>query len=217
MPYVLSVIMAFSIMMPAFAGLYRYQYLQPDDRLFVLILWLGVLNELASLASVYTTGTNAVTFNCYILAENLLLVLMFYHWDIRASRSKAFITGSTLLIVWLLDNVYNGNIQNFYGVFGLYCSLVMMYYCIRHISRCIVFDNNSLLLNGRCLICIGLLVYFSIKIISDTFFITQLGISSQLEAQIISIVSIMNVIANLIYLYAILCLKQKAGFTLEYL
>jgi hypothetical protein len=182
-----------------------------------MILCLGVLNELASLASVYTTGTNAVTFNFYILAESILLVLMFYRWDIRASRSKALITGSTLVIVWLIDNVGNGNIQNFYGVFGLYCSLVMMYYSIRYISRCIAFDNGNLLHNGRCIICIGLLLYFSIKIITDTFFIMDLGLSRELEAEILLIVSVMNVVANIVYFYAILCLKQKTEFTLEYL
>jgi hypothetical protein len=181
------------------------------------MLCVGVLNELTSLATVYTAGTNAVTFNFYILAESILLVLMFYRWDIRARRSKAIITGSTLVLVWLTDNVYNANIQNFYGAFGLYCSLVMMYYSIRYISRCIAFDNGNLLHNGRCMIGISLLLYFSIKIITDTFFIMDLGISMKLEADILLIVSIINVITNIIYFYAILCLKQKTEFTLEYL
>lgn len=217
MPYVLSVIMAFSIVLPAFTGLYRYRYLQPDDRLFVMILCLGVLNETASLTAVYVAGTNAVTFNCYILAESILLLVMFYRWGIRESSRKAIFAGSTLVVVWLIDNVYNNNIQNFYGAFGLYSSLVMMYYSIRYISRCIVFDNGNLLRNGRCMACIGLLLYFSIKIITDTFFIIDLGISRELEGQILFNISIMNVVANIIYFYAFLCLKQKAEFTLEYL
>jgi len=217
MSYVLSVIMAFSILLPAFTGLYRYKYLQPDDRLFVMILCLGCLNELVSLATVYSTGTNAVTFNFYILAESILLVVMFYRWSIRLNRRKTIFEGSTLLVVWIIDNVYNGNIQNFYGAFGLYCSLVIMYYAIRYISRCIAFDNGNLLHNGRCMIGISLLLYFSIKIITDTFFIMDIGISMELEADILFIVSIINVVTNILYFYAILCLKRKTAFTLEYL
>lgn len=214
MPYVLSVIMALSILLPALTGVSRFKVLQLDDKLFIGIIWLGSINELLSLMMIRVEGTNAVTFNLYVLLECLLLTLLFFRWHGRRGALRTGVIFASLVLVWLTDNVYNNNISNFYGFFSVYYSLIMMYYSIRHISYVVAFEAEDLLRNGRFIAATTLLVYFSIKAFTDTFFIMDLGISTALAQKILFVSLAINTVCNLLYVYAIICMRGKTEYTL---
>jgi hypothetical protein len=212
----ISVAMAMTITLPALAGLFRYSQLHRYDRLFVLVTWLGCINELLSVSLILLRGTNATSFNYYVLAESFLYLLLFRKWNIIESKTVFTFLLSSVLATWLTDNLYLQNLGNFYGIFNVYVALIIMFFSVKCIARQVTCTNRDILTDARFLVATGLLLNCCVNAITGSFFIIDLHISAELSRRILFIPSLVNVVSNLLYLSAIICFNRNRKFTLEY-
>jgi len=92
-----------------------------------------------------------------------------------------------------------------------------MYYAIRQVTSALAFESGNIFYNGRCIASTAFLLYYSIKAITDSFYVFDLSISTDLELKLLVVSAVSNAFCNILYVYAIVCLKQKEKFTLAYL
>src|SRR5690242_5473292 len=100
-----SIICSHSILIPAVLALFRMKKVLKDFYPFIILLWLGLLNETISLAFLYTRQGNAINSNIFTLVEFLLILYQFYRWDLL--RPLDYLIFAVMLTgVWITDNFW---------------------------------------------------------------------------------------------------------------
>jgi hypothetical protein len=212
----ISVAMAMSIVLPAFTGLLRFANLPSAFGLFVVIIWLGFTNELVSLAFIFCRGSNAISYNYYILIECVLLILLFFKWDLIHRKADLWMLVASAACVWFWDNAFLQEMDNGYGLFNVYAAVLVLFFATGCITSQVNYNNGHILADGKFLVGTGLLLHYGTKAITDTFFIMDMHMSNTLAQEILLISSVANLLSNLFYLFAIICLNRNQKFTLEY-
>lgn len=208
--------MAFTIAFPALAGVLRFRRLHVNDRFLVFIIWLGLTNELVSLAFILLQGSNATSYNFYILIESVCFMILFSKWGLIRNRMLFAFLIIAIVALWLFDNVIASNIKTFYGSFNVCFALLVTFFSLNCIAKRIAYYTGNIFTDGRFLAGVGLLSYHGIKAITDSFFIVDMHLSQQLARDILYISSTVNIISNFLFTAAILCFNRNQKFTLEY-
>jgi len=80
----------------------------------------------------------------------------------------------------------------------------------------LLFTERDLLKNPTFLICIGIIIFFTYQIIEEMFWLYGLKESAIFRQNIQSILMIINLLSNLIYALAILWMRKRQAFTLQF-
>ncbi|SJZ67888.1 hypothetical protein [Sediminibacterium ginsengisoli] len=218
MPHIWVVILSFSILPAAVICAARYNTMLRTYYPFAYLTWLSLVNEVISVFSTAYSGSNAVNNNLYILAEWLLVVWLMHNWFMKRKRKIFYIiTGALLALVWLADTFFIGSIHRFNSIFRICYSLAIAFMAIDQFNALIVMGRHRLATNARFLICCGLIFYFVYKAILEVLFMLDLSDSAHFQRIIFQAMAYINVICNLIYTIASLCIPTKQRFTLPYL
>ncbi|MFL5772525.1 MAG: hypothetical protein ACJ75F_05165, partial [Flavisolibacter sp.] len=80
----------------------------------------------------------------------------------------------------------------------------------------LLMQEKEILRSPVFLICIGLLIFYTFNVIIEVFYIYGLKLSDYVTGRIYDILSCVNLLCNLIYAVAILCLRKKQAYTLQF-
>ena len=213
--YLVNILLAYSILLPAIAGIIRYKSVLKDFRPFFWLLWLGVINETISVLSIYTIRSNSVNSNIYVFLEFCFILLLYYRW--RESRPRNFIVLGVLgLLVWLSDNVLMHHITENNSLFRMFYSFVIVFMSIDTVNRILVFDTSPVYKNPMFLIAFAFIFYYAFKGYLESFNVLHIGLSRELLNSLWKILYFVNVVANLLFTAAILCMPKKQKFIMPY-
>jgi len=213
--YVVNVLLAYSIMLPAIAGIIRYKAVLKVFRPFFWLLWLGVINETLSLFSIYSIRTNTINSNIYVFLEFCLLLLLFYRWS--ESRPRKYIVLALVgLIVWVADNWIINHLSQNNSLFRVFYSFVVIFLSIDAMNRIIVFDTSPVYKNAMFILAVTFIFYYGFKAYVEAFNVAHIGLSRALLIGLWKILYFANVVANLLYTAAILCMPKKQKFIMLY-
>lgn len=213
--YLVNVLLTYSILLPAIAAAIRYKAVLKDFRPFFWLLWLGLLNETISLFRIYTTGSNTVNSNIYIFLEYCLILLLYYRWS--QNRSKKFILLAGLgLLVWLSDNIFINQITQNNSLFRMFYSFVIVFMSIDVINRIIVFDTSPVYKNAMFLIALVFVFYYGFKAYIEAFNVLHIGVGTKILITLWKILYFVNVVANVLFTAAVLCMPKKQKFIMFY-
>lgn len=203
--------MVYSILLPSVAAIIRYKSVLKDFRPFFWLLWIGLFNETISLISVYTIRSNMVNSNIYVLLEYGLILFLFYRWS--ESRPGRFIVlGGAGLMVWLLDNVVMHRLTGNNSLFREFYSFVIVFLSTEVIFRVLVNEMSALYKNAMFLISVGFLFYFGFKAYVESFNVLHIGLRKETLNTLWKFLYFVNVVANLIFTTAVLCMPKKQKF-----
>jgi len=213
--YPVNLLLTYSILLPAVAGIIRYKSVIKDFRPFLWLLWLGVLNETISVVSIYTVRSNTVNSNIYVFLEFCLILLLYYRWKER--RSATFIVFGMLgFIVWLLDNIIINNLSENNSLFREFYSFIVIFLSIDVINRVLVLDTSPLYNNAMFLIAFAFIFYYGFKVYVESFNVLDIGLSNRMLTGLWKILYFVNAVANLIFTIAVLCMPKKQKFIMPY-
>jgi hypothetical protein len=85
-----------------------------------------------------------------------------------------------------------------------------------HSINGILFKEREILKNPAFLICLGIVVFFTYKVVIEMFWIYGLRESRNFRLNVYIILVYINLICNLIYALAILWMRRKQAFTLQF-
>ncbi len=209
--------MSFSITPATVICLLRYKTIHYSYRPFIYLTLLSFASEVLSAVFSYSTGSNALVSNIYVLGEWILLVWLMYYW-IAGKRKRRFCIylGIALTCVWLGEILVAGSVYRFNSVYRIVYSFALTFMTIGHLNTLIFSGSRPLFSNARFLLSCSLIIYFSYKAILETLYLFHLSDSRDFQRVIFIVMACVNLFCNLIFIIASLCLPLKPRFTLPY-
>jgi hypothetical protein len=217
MNYTWFLAFSFSVFIAAAIGWVRFKKIAPAFYPFIVCLSLGALNEILSTFLSYQGSSTMVNNNIYVLAESILLVTQLSRWHALGKyHQQAGIIIFLLLITWMAENILLFKLHGISSYFRLIYSAIVVLLSINVSNRLIATEKSNLLKHPVFLVCIGFIIYFTYKILVETFWLYGLGRSGSFRENVYSIMIWINLMVNLIYAFAVLWMPAKQRFTLQY-
>ena len=213
--YIYNALLNSSIAITALAGLIRFKFIDKVYYPFIILIWLGFLNEALSITLAYRVKSNSFNSNIYILLEYLLILLQFRKWENNPPAIFYFCLTSGFF-VWILDDLILHSLRDNNSIFRIYYSFVIIFFSINQVNKIIIYEKGVLLKNAVFLICISFLMYYSCKTFVEIFNAFHLGLSNEFNRNIFMIMYVANLLSNIIYTLAILCMPPKQEFSMPY-
>ncbi len=210
--FVWTSVLHYSIWIPAILALVRFRSVIVNFYPFLLLIWLGALNEIFSVFIVLNSGSNAISSNIYVLLEYCLILLQFYKWNESAFR-KFLLLGLLGVSIWTVDNLMIHNLERNNSVFRVYYSFIIIFLSIDRTSKIVIFEKGSLLKNATFGLCIVFGFYFTFKAFVESFNMFSMGLSTELLQNLMKLMSFVNFISNLLYALVILWIPKNRNYT----
>jgi hypothetical protein len=208
-----SLLMSYSILIPALIGIFRFTSIHSDDKPLLAIIWLGALNDLLSILFIYRHNSNTVNGNIYVLIEALLFTFMFYRWK-RFSFQRFLLLTSLLTAVWFIDNLILHTLATTNSGFRVLASFVLGFFAVSMINN-LLLQRIQIFKHGRFLLCLGMLLLYSYKAFAEVFYSIPFQMTPRFYQNVFGVLVVMNFIANLLYAFAVLCLPKKPAYILR--
>lgn len=217
MSFLLSAIWSMSIGIAAIIACWRFRTIHPVFRPFIYCTWLAFVNEILSISMVKAIHSNAVNSNIYVLLESLLIVWQFRKWGLF-ERYKIIFRSIlvVLLLAWITENFIVSSIGHFSSWFRIFYSFIIVLLSISLLNRLILREKGLLLKNPIALICLTFIIYYTYKVLVETFWVYGLNESSTFRSKVYFILNYINLFSNLIYALAVLWMPTKHRFTMPY-
>lgn len=210
--FYISIFSAFSILAPVLLIFIRWQRLKEKYLPLIIMLLLGLANELLSLFNVYTHYSNAINSNLFVLIEFILTCKLFLQLHSGISRKFFHVAIALGILVWLLDNLVINNLSTNNSFFRMMASLLIVYLSIDKINQLIFFKRLGKLDKMDLLLAIGFMVFHSYKTFVESFHIFPMPLGRFFYEILWLIMNIINILSNVLFTIAILCLPKKRVF-----
>jgi hypothetical protein len=215
MNYFLKEGLSYTIVIPLLIALFKLRKMDHSFIPFLIFIFLGFVTELVSTYQINTGQSNAEVSNIYVLFEALLIIWQFDKWSLFAKAKGLFpLIVLIFFALWLFENFYIASINIFSSYFRVVYSFAIVLMSIHTINMVILNENKSILLNTIFLACIAFILYFTYKVLVEIFWLYGLNGSEQFRGHVYNIMSYINLLANLIYAFAILWVPRKQEYIL---
>lgn len=216
MNFYIAVLFAFSIFLPALVAIYRFENINRVYYPFLVLLWIASMNELLSFLLLMNRLPNFINNNVYGLIESMLIVLLFNNLGVLHNHRKLFYSlSAALLAVWLIENVVFSQLEGISVYFRLTSSLAIVLMSISMLNISLVDSKMNVLKNPDFLICTCYIVYFTFRIIIEMFWLYGLNTSDRFQLLVYDLLNYVNLICNLIFMFAVLWMPRKQVFTMR--
>lgn len=215
MNYTLAAIFSFSIGIAGIIGVIRFNKINPIFYPFIFLIWLGLVNEIISFLLIRSGYSNAVNSNIYVLLESILIAWFFKYQGLFNEKYWNF-AGVIILLVtlWVVQNFIISSIHRFTSYFNVVYSFIIVLMSIHLINRLIIREKRMIVRNPIFIICIGFILFYLCAVLIEIFWIYGLNSSKEFRFQVYQIMTIINLIVNLIYALAVLWIPRKQEYTL---
>ncbi|MBE7172812.1 MAG: hypothetical protein INR73_19710 [Williamsia sp.] len=215
--HILVTIGAYSIALAALIGVFRFQQISNKYRPFVYVVWLALFNEALSTYLIYRIRNSAMNSNIYVLFEFFLVLWLFNNLGLFRQK-KAYLIFCLFLmpVVWLLDIVILHPFTRFSSIYRIVYSFTLLLFSIDYINYVFFSEKENMLRNPGFLICLGFLIYFSSKGLFEFFYIFRIKRFKNFYLILLYTMGTVNLLANLIYAYAMLWIRKKEIYTSPY-
>jgi hypothetical protein len=153
----------------------------------------------------------------YGLFQSLFLLWFFKNLGLFNRRKNVlFFLVLLFVTIWIIESFFNsqfGTKFNYY--FDIIYSFCVVLLSIRAINN-LLFVERDLLKNPTFLICIGLIIFFTYEVVERLFWLYGLNQSWAFIANVQGILIIINFLTNLIYALAVLWMRKRQAFTLQF-
>ena len=208
-------IISYSIAIGAIIGLIRVRTINQTFLPFIILLWIGLLNEILGTILIRLIRSNAVNSNIYVLIESLVILKFFNGLGLFDNKRKVFfLVGILFITTWIADNFFISNINRFSSYFRVFYSIVIVFISIQMINRQLTEEKKGLLKNPVFLIMMSFITFFTCKILIEIFWIYGLNASKDFRVDIYRIMTYVNLITNITYALAVIWIPRKREYTL---
>ena len=216
MNFILSQFFAYSILLAALIGLVRFKFINPVYYPFILLLWIGLVNEIISTVIISYGASNAINSNVYTLVEAILLLALFRNWGLFDRQPKMFTWFLLLFIAtWIADNFFISSITRFTSYFRILYSFTIVILSINKINRIMTDEKPWVERRAELLLVIGFIFFFTYQTLVEIFWVYGLNASRVFRLQVYRIMIYMNLSVNLIYAIGLLWIPRKRESLLQ--
>lgn len=175
----------------------------------IILIALGAINEGISFFSDCLGHYTPVNGNIYIFFDFFLTIWLFYH--LNSGLSKKFLVAVVIAgsIIWIADNFFLHSLNSNNSLFRMVASFLIVFLSIDKINQ-IIFSSGYTETNRTDLVLsAGFLVYFTYKAFVEAYHVFPMHPDKSFYIILWVILGIINMIVNLMFAIAILCISQK--------
>lgn len=217
MSYLESVFFSLSVFIPGAISIVKIRNADKAFYPFILCIWLACANEVISLIMAFYHLNTAVNNNIYVLVETLLIGWQFKNWGLFQNLQHAFLLFTGFIVtLWVIEFYTLDRLQIIGAEFRIICSFLIVMISIYLNCRLIYTYEGKLEKSPVFIIGTGLILYFTFKIFIEVFLIYGLTASPSFYGDLFFILSCVNVVTNLLYSIALLCIPKKIYYTDPY-
>jgi hypothetical protein len=213
--YLVIVLLSYSIFVAGIIGAFRFNQIREIYKPFIYLIWIGCLNEAISTYLMFSGYYTIFNGTIYEICESIFLLWFFK--KLRVLKTKAFyLLLSAFVVLWLTEVFFKTHLKT---SFTYYFNAVY-YFCIVLLSiraiNNLLFTEKELLKNSTFLICSGMIIFFTYSIISRMFWLFDQNFSNAFFRNVQDIFFLINFLTNLIYALAVLWMRKRQAFTLQF-
>lgn len=214
--YTTVVVLSFSIFISGIIGALRFTQIRDIYRPFIYLIWLGCFNESLSLYLALNHHYTIINSSIYGLCECLLLLWFFKRLGVFKNRYFLYLLIILFITIWIIESFFANQFgTRFTDISDVVYSFCIVLLSIRAIND-LLFTERDLLKNPTFLICMGLIIYFTYEIVERMFWVYGLKNSPVFLMNVESILILINFLTNLIYALAVLWMRKRQAFTLQF-
>ncbi|HEX2846169.1 MAG TPA: hypothetical protein VHN59_06445 [Chitinophagaceae bacterium] len=208
---------SFSIAIAAIIAIVRYKRIYPGFRPFLFMSWAALATEAICYFLIYQRNYTFVPYGIYSVVEGLLITWLFRELGLFGRRSYLFVLLIVFyLLAWLTEVIFFEGMNRNMTWFRLLHSFITVLLSILLLGRELSVQRTFLLKSPVFLICTGFLLYNTIVVIAGVFDLYGYGGNITFRRQVQGIMIYMNLIVNLIYAVAVLCMPHRLRYSLPY-
>lgn len=206
---------SYSISIAAIIGVIRFPVIHRSYHPFLLIILLSLINEVVSHLLIYNKTSNAISNNLIGPLDALLWLWQFRRWN--AIKRIIHVTVSLMLLgLWVTENVFLNKLNTFSSVYAIAFSYVIVIFSVRQVSSQINDQRTILLNNAKFLVCCGATLFFTYRILVESFYLQGGQTSDSFLSNVFGILALFNLIVNLLFAMAALWIPVRQKFSLPY-
>ena len=211
-----ATICTMSLAIPAMIAIVRYPVIERKFYPFVILIWVGMANELIALLMIHFFRSNAINNNIYSLLEAFLITWQFRRWNLFRNNLKYYyLLQALFLIAWVAEDFIFLSLHVFNSYFNIIHGFVTVLLSINIINLLITGGQVKLTTNPIFLICIAFILYFTFTILIEIFWRYGFNESRDFRGNIYFILDFINLISNLIFAVALIWMPTKQKYILR--
>lgn len=194
----LFAVSAFSIALPSLVALFRFPGLPKRYLPFVLLLWLGLTNEIISYLFIIGGRPNSLNSNIYTLAEGLIFLWIFYRWQ----EGKLFyyrLTALACALFWAVDNLLIHSPVAYNALSRLLFSIIILYLSMDRIVAFLVHSSSHTSRNPDLFFYGCFFLYYAYQAFLLIFDIFPMDILGEFYKRLYLILCLVNFLTNLTF------------------
>ena len=207
--------LSYAIGIGAIIGLFRIRHIEQVYFPFILLLWVGLVNEILSTVLIQLIHNNAINSNIYVLAESLLILWFFEKLGLFKKNKYIFWVFFLLFLFgWIAENLILFSIRRFNPYFRIGYSFTIVLLSIHMINHLLANEHKRLLKNPVFLIMLGFIGFFTYKALIEIFWMYGLNSSKDFRVQVYRLMTFINLFVNLLFALAVLWIPRKREYIL---
>ena len=184
---------------------------------FIYLLWIGCINETTSYFLIINHNNSIINGIIYGLCESLFLVWFFKNQGVFNKRKLLFYSFLGLFIlIWVVESFLSKSFGSKFNSYFAVCYSLSVVLLSIHSINSLLFKEREILKNPAFLISLGFVVFFTYKVVVEIFWLYGFKESRSFRLNVYAILIYINLICNLIYALAILWMRKKQAFTLQF-
>jgi len=174
--YIINYLLSMTIVFAAMTGLLKWGKIKKEDRPIIVGWWLVIAVETIRFISIWQNNISSIPYNIYALPLMWFYVWQFHQWKVIPARFTGFLIGA-LILFWFMDlfliDGYSLYILRY--VYRLALSFTLVVLSVTSMNIQIIEEKQSLIKNHRFLICLGITLYYTYRVLVDVFTLSEMS------------------------------------------
>lgn len=199
---------------PLIICLRKYKQMDKIFHPFVYYLLALSIDAIASPISNALLGSNIMLGNMYILAEAILLVLLYHKWGVIKAKTFKYLI-FLIVIIWIIEKSLKPLLY-YNSIFLIIYSLLLVFFSVESINRNHVFNNEGIRRNPKFLISITIAFSFSINAAFEILLLNPSRFTTMFQIKILDIYKISGWLLILSHTFSAIWIPRKPKYISTY-
>lgn len=212
MNYYLYLSLNLAIYIAGIIALIRFKKIESIYYPVIICFWIAAINETLNIVLILNRETTTLNNNVYVLIESILLTVFFAKAGLFRHQKMVYYFTGLFLLVYVIENFIAGEISRNSTYFRIIYSFIIVLMSISLVNRLIFSTNRSLWKHASFILCLGFIVYFTYKVLMQSFVLYGIEKQSLFLLNIYLIMIYINLGTNLLYAYSVLWMHKRTRF-----
>jgi hypothetical protein len=211
-------ILSLSIAVTVIIGVIRYKVIDPSYYPFFYLAGIALLVEIVSFMLVKNKMYEVVLVvrNIFYFIEFFFYTWLFHAWGLfNFKRNVFWLITFVFFFCWTVFIFFEGGLTKPGHYFPVVYAIALLFFAVTTFNKFVIQDRGPIFKNPKFWILTGVIIFFSFYLLIESANLSVFGKNASIVFRrgLYSIVSYTNLIVNLMFATAALCIPRKKNFT----